>query len=170
MKIKYSYLLILLFTIFALTLTLFRGDGELSNQSPTVQFQQELITRPSLKKAIINNDTKSLMTDSEFDDEPLFLPGSEDEDEQQEVIEVGEYIDVDAESMFLDDAEDTETDIGEFIDVDAETTPQNNTKEPGEVIDIGEFIDVDKEPMLQDDAESSETVINIGEFVEVDLE
>ena len=82
------------------------------------------------------------------------LPLPED-DYQQEVVEVGEFIDVYAESILQDDTE--EIDIGEFVDVD-----QNDIEDSGEVIAIGDFIDVYAEPMSQND-----TVINVGEFIDV---
>ncbi len=57
--------------------------------------------------------------------------------------------------------------IGEFIDVDANPADYNQSNESEEVINIGEFIDVDAEIIVE--ADENQEVINIGEFIDVDL-
>lgn len=163
MKIKHLYISIILFCVlYAFTFVLSRDNNDVSNQ--VIKPKIGLVVNKPLKQAdsndnkpFIKDNKPAIARDSDIDNAPLPLLESE-EDEQQEVVDVGEFIDIDADPIPQDDAE--EIDIGEYIDVDAEPISQDDA-----VIEIGEFVDVDAEPISQDSE-----VIEIGEFIDVDAD
>ena len=161
MKIKYLYISIfLVFTLNATVFVLFLDDEDESNQAQPTQFKTDLVVDKQPNKVNLNDNKIPLVIDSRIE-KPL--PGIE-EHNQQEVVVVGGGIDIDAGITPQTGTEDSEViEIGEYIDVYAET-PQTGT-ENSEVVEIGEYMDVyTKTP--QTGTEDSE-VIEIGEYMDV---